>query len=115
IVTGPPGPHNPSNPGYLGELLQLRDELALTETAHFLYAYGSSDEPLIPDDTTMANLYQLADGLLFPSTQEGFGMPVLEAGLAGIPVFAADLPPLRSTGGDDALYFEPLMETPEQI
>ncbi|MEP7291916.1 MAG: glycosyltransferase family 4 protein [Chloroflexota bacterium] len=115
IVTGPPGPHNPTNPGYLGELLALRDELALTESAHFLYAYGEGDEPLIPDDATMANLYQLADGMLFTTTQEGFGMPMLEAGLAGIPVFCADLPPLRKTGGDDALYFEPLMETPVQI
>lgn len=115
IVTGPPGPHNPSNPGYLGELLDLRDELALTETAHFLYAYGDGDQPLIPDDATMANLYQLSDALLFPTTQEGFGMPVLEAGLAGIPVFCADLPPLRRTGGTDALYFDPLMEAPDQI
>lgn len=115
IVTGPPGPHNPTNPGYLGELLELRDELALAETAHFLYAYGSNDEPLIPDDDTIANLYQIADGLLFPSTQEGFGMPVLEAGLAGIPAFCADLPPLRRTGGADVLYFDPLMEKPEHI
>jgi glycosyltransferase involved in cell wall biosynthesis len=115
IVTGPPGPHNPSNPGYLGELLALRDELALTETAHFLYAYGVEGEPLIPDDATMANLYQLSDALLFPTTQEGFGMPILEAGLAGIPVFCADLPPLRRTGGADALYFDPLLETPERI
>lgn len=115
IVSGPPGPHNPTNPGYLGELLALRDELGLQDAAHFLYAFGESDEPLIPDDNTMANLYQIADGLLFPSTQEGFGIPILEAGLAGIPAFCADIPPLRKTGQSDAYYFDPEQGDPERI
>jgi glycosyltransferase involved in cell wall biosynthesis len=115
LVTGPPGPHNPTNPGYLGELLALRHELGLDEAAHFLYAYGESDKPLIPDDDTMANLFQLADALLFPSTQEGFGIPVLEAGLVSLPVFCADIPALRSTGQRDAVYFDPLHDPPASI
>lgn len=115
IVTGPPGPHNPANPGYLGELLDLRRQLRLEEAAHFLYAYGEGDKPFIPDDDTMANLYLLADALFFPSTQEGFGIPVLEAGLAGIPAFCADIPPLRGTGQDDAVYFDPKHDAPDMI
>jgi glycosyltransferase involved in cell wall biosynthesis len=116
IVTGPPGPHNPANPGYLGELLEQRRALRLDAFAHFLYACGESDaSPLIPDDATMANLYQLADALLFPSVQEGFGIPVLEAGLAGLPVFCADIPPFRSTGGEDVVYFDPVNETADAI
>lgn len=116
IVTGPPGPHNPANPGYLGELLDLRRELNLDDSVHFLYQYGeSADEPLIPDDATMADLYLTCDALFFPSTQEGFGIPVLEAGLAGIPAFCADIPPLRGTGGDDAVYFDPVNGTPAEI
>lgn len=116
IVTGPPGPHNPANPGYLGELLELRRELGLDESAHFLYAHGdSADQPLVPDDDTMANLYQLADALLFPSIQEGFGIPVLEAGLAGLPVFCSHIPPFRKTGADDVLYFDPLADSAGQI
>lgn len=113
IVTGPPGPHNPANPGYLGELLDLRRELNLTAAAHFLYEL--SDPPLIPDDTTMANLYQLVDALFFPSVQEGFGIPVLEAGLAGVPVFCSDIPAFRLTGRQDATYFHPLNESAEDI
>lgn len=116
IVTGPPGPHNPANPGYLGELLDLRRELNLDDSVHFLYQYGeSADEPLIPDDATMADLYLTCDALFFPSTQEGFGIPVLEAGLAGIPAFCADIPPLRGTGGDDAVYFDPVNGKPAEI
>jgi glycosyltransferase involved in cell wall biosynthesis len=113
IVTGPPGPHNPANPGYLAELLAIRERLGLQNAGHFLYEL--SDPPLIPDDDTMANLYQLADGLFFPSLQEGFGIPVLEAGLAGLPVFCSDIPPFRHAGGEDVSYFDPEREAPEAI
>jgi glycosyltransferase involved in cell wall biosynthesis len=115
IVTGPPGPHNPSNPGYLGELLDLRRELKLQECAHFLYELGANGEPFIPDDETVASLYQVSDALFFPSTQEGFGIPILEAGLAGIPIFCADIPPLRATGQADVTYFDPVNDSPDHI
>lgn len=108
IVTGPPGPHNPKNMGYLGELLDLRRELHIEDKAHFLYAYGNEGTPLIPDNATMANLYHIADALLFPSLQEGFGIPMLEAGFAGLPVFCADIPPLRATGQEDVYFFDPV-------
>jgi len=102
IVTGPPGPHNPANAAYLQSLLDLRRELGLQDAAHLLYERG-----ITPDDGTMADLYQLADALLFPSAQEGFGIPILEAGLARLPVFCADIPPLRETGANSAHYFDP--------
>jgi mannosylglucosylglycerate synthase len=111
VVTGPPGPHNPANPGYLGELLNLRDTLNLNDSAHFLYTFG---DPLIPDDDTLADFFRLSDGLLFPSEQEGFGIPVLEAGLSGLPVFCSDIAPFRGTGQGDALYFQ-LDDDPAQI
>lgn len=115
VVTGPPGPHNPGNMGYYGELLALRGRLQLERAAHFVYEPGESGLPLIPDDTTLANLYQLADGLFFPSAQEGFGIPLLEAGLAGIPVFCADIPPLRATGLHDVMYFDPASDQPAMV
>lgn len=113
IVSGPPGPHNPTNLGYLGELLDLRQKLGLQQAAHFLYEL--EDPPLIPDDTTMANLYQIADAMLFPSLQEGFGLPILEAGLIGLPIFCSDLPPFRQTGQDDVHFFDPVQDLPESI
>jgi glycosyltransferase involved in cell wall biosynthesis len=102
IVTGPPGPHNPANVAYLESLLNLRRDLGLEAAAHFLYELN-----ITPDDDTMADLYQLADGLLFPSAKEGFGIPVLEAGLARLPVFCSDIPPLRETGEGSAQFFDP--------
>jgi glycosyltransferase involved in cell wall biosynthesis len=113
VVTGPPGPHNPANPGYLGELLDLRRALQLDNAAHFLYEL--TDPPLIPDDSTLFNLYQLADALFFPSIQEGFGIPVLEAGLAEVPIFCSDIPAFRSTGAEDVSYFDPVGESAGEI
>ncbi len=113
VVTGPPGPHNPSNLGYLGELLALRAALGLDNAAHFLYEL--SDPPFVPDDATVSNLYQLADALIFPSEQEGFGLPMLEAGLAGLPIFCSDIEPLQAIGLGDAIYFDPETDAPDKI
>jgi glycosyltransferase involved in cell wall biosynthesis len=56
------------------------------------------------DDERLAVLYSGADALVFPSSYEGFGIPVLEARACGTRVVATDLPELREAGGDDAIY-----------
>ncbi|HEV2199787.1 MAG TPA: glycosyltransferase family 1 protein [Bryobacteraceae bacterium] len=56
------------------------------------------------------DLYDRALACIYPSTFEGFGMPVLEAMAAGVPVACSDTPPLREVAGDTALYFDPLDE-----
>jgi glycosyltransferase involved in cell wall biosynthesis len=115
IVTGPPGPHNPANTEYLTELLDTRRALGLEGSAHFLYEWGENGSPFLPDDEMVAGLYQIADALFFPSIQEGFGIPILEAGLTGLPIFCADIPPLRTTGEADVTYFDPVNELPNHI
>ena len=55
-------------------------------------------------------LYAHASACVIPSTFEGFGMPVLEALAAGIPTACSDIPPLRESAGDAALFFDPLDE-----
>ncbi|WP_232663345.1 MSMEG_0565 family glycosyltransferase [Pseudonocardia sp. TRM90224] len=44
------------------------------------------------DDTELAGWYHAADALSFPSVKEGWGLVVLEAMGAGLPVVASDLP-----------------------
>jgi len=51
--------------------------------------------------------YQSASVLLFPSLEEGFGLPVLEAMVNGLPVVASQTASLPEVGGDAALYVDP--------
>jgi glycosyltransferase involved in cell wall biosynthesis len=97
IITGPPGPHNPANIAYLEMLLQLVKHNNLQDAVHFLYQFGSN-LPLEVDTVTMASLYSLCDALLFPSYDEGFGIPILEAGLTRMPVFCSDIAPFQESG-----------------
>lgn len=103
VVTGPLGPHNSANEHYFEKLIAMRDELGLKNSAHFLAEL--SDEFI--SDEVIADFYHLADALLLPSFEEGFGIPILEAGFAGIPVFCSDIPPLKNLGREFANYFSP--------
>jgi len=62
------------------------------------------------DDDSLAALYTGAEALVFPSSYEGFGMPVLEARACGTPVVTTDIPELREAGGDGAIYVAPTVE-----
>lgn len=55
-------------------------------------------------------LYRGAELFLFPSLYEGFGLPLLEAMAAGVPVIASELPVHREVCGEAALFANPLDE-----
>ncbi len=55
-------------------------------------------------------LFRTARGFIYPSTFEGFGMPVLEAMAAGVPVACSNIPPLREIAEGSAVFFDPLDE-----
>jgi glycosyltransferase involved in cell wall biosynthesis len=52
-------------------------------------------------------LYQMAHAVLFPSLDEGFGLPVLEAFAAGTPVVASNAGAIPEVAGDAALLSAP--------
>lgn len=107
IITGPPGPHNPSNVAYLKELNALKNKLGVEDYVIFFYELGAGGVPLHVPDEVLSDLYQLCDILLFPSLREGFGIPILEAGLTRLPVFASDIPPIRESGAEFTNLFDP--------
>jgi glycosyltransferase involved in cell wall biosynthesis len=108
VVMGPLGPHNATNVDYFNVLCALRHERRVDDAVIFLHEYGTVS------DLERRDLYALADALLFPSEREGFGIPILEAGLARLPIFCADIPPFRESAGEHANYFA-LDETPAAI
>jgi glycosyltransferase involved in cell wall biosynthesis len=103
VVTGPLGPHNPANRDYFAELKKARQDLGLSASAFFL---AELIEGSLPDEVIF-DLYRMADAMILPSLEEGFGIPILEAGLVGIPIFCTDIPTLKALGQTEALYFSP--------
>jgi glycosyltransferase involved in cell wall biosynthesis len=58
-------------------------------------------------DAELPELVAAADVLVLPSFYEGFGLPPIEAMAVGCPVLVSDIPALRETCGDAALYCDP--------
>lgn len=114
IITGPPGPHNPKNKEYLDSLLEMRASMQLTKNIYFIYQLQGEDETFNAPDDFISELYRISDLVIFPSLREGFGIPVLEAGLARIPIFASDIPPVRESSAGMIHLFDPTGE-PEPV
>ena len=55
----------------------------------------------------LAALYREATAMVLPSFVEGFGLPVLEALQAGVPVLCSDIAAHREIAGDAAVWFDP--------
>lgn len=58
-------------------------------------------------ESELSGLYTGAEGLLFPSLYEGFGLPVIEAMASGIPVLTSNTSSLPEVAGDAALLVNP--------
>jgi glycosyltransferase involved in cell wall biosynthesis len=59
------------------------------------------------DEEDKAVVYSLARGLVFVSTYEGFGLPVLEAMACGTPVIASSVASMPEVAGEAALLVDP--------
>ena len=60
------------------------------------------------NDADLATYLHHAQALLFPSFVEGYGMPLIEALAAGLPVIASDLKVFREFAADIPEYVDPL-------
>lgn len=58
-------------------------------------------------DSELAALYRSARALIYPSTYEGFGLPVLEAMSHDCPVVSSNADVLVEVGGEASIYFDP--------
>ena len=88
------GERNDHFPG----VLRAAEEAGIRDDVHFL-GFVSPEE--------VAALYGSARALVFPSLFEGWGMPILEAFRAGLPVACSNATSLPDLVGDAALLFDP--------
>jgi glycosyltransferase involved in cell wall biosynthesis len=93
LLTGGADLKNPAHAVYYKYLRTLADSLRVGESVCFL----GGTTPVGPK--AYCDFHQIADALFFPGSQEGFGLPVLEAGVFGKPVFCSDSEPLRQLPG----------------
>jgi glycosyltransferase involved in cell wall biosynthesis len=108
LITGAKVSDSPASEHY-GTFLRQSMPKDLTGHVHFL-----SDYFLVQDDT-LRDLYLLSDCLLFPSRQEGFGLPVLEAALHRLPVWCGDIPAYRALAGTGSFLLNDLAKLPDAI
>lgn len=85
------------NPKLRKEVEELIDFYKLSEKIIFL-GYVLDQE--------MDCIYQKAKALVYPSSFEGFGLPILEAFKCGLPVIAADNTSISEVTGNAGLLFE---------
>ena len=81
---------------------RLPDDMLLPESRRFelVSVFDLTDDELI-------RLYSNSDIVMFASTFEGFGMPILEAQAMGKPVVTSALEPMQSIAGDGAILVNP--------
>ncbi len=80
------------------QMRALADELGIADRIAFAGYIGAKELPAF---------YQGASMLLFPSLDEGFGIPVLEAFAKGVPVVTSKIEAIEEVAGDAVVYVNP--------
>lgn len=86
------------------------------EVHDFLKGYPLKESVIFTENIPFSDfpaIYQGAKALIYPSFHEGFGLPVLEGIVSGIPVLTSNRSSLTEAGGEAAFYCDPA--SPESI
>jgi glycosyltransferase involved in cell wall biosynthesis len=87
-----------SSTDHRATLDQLARELGISDQLHFLGFISPAE---------LQSIFRTATAMIFPSRFEGFGLPILEAFHAGLPVLSSNATTLPEVAHDGALYFDP--------
>jgi glycosyltransferase involved in cell wall biosynthesis len=106
IMTGAYDPHEEKAVSYYRRLKYWIKELEMQDNVAILAEYKFSDgKKLVPGRNFIRDLYLMADLLLMTSKDEGFGLPLLEAGLIKLPIACTEIPPFLEVG-EDVCFFQ---------
>jgi len=113
LITAPPDPHNPETKKYYYYLHNFAKEMELE--GHILFLNDLKEEyGLKMGNLEMQDLYRICDLLLITSSEEGFGIPLLEAAAMKMPIACSDIAPLLELVRGQALLFK-LDDNPSHI
>jgi len=106
LLSGSYDPHEENTLNYYEKLkrlarkLDVKDDVLVMADLLLNGGKGSSKEPI-----NIHELYLIADVMLLPSLQEGFGIPLLEAGLFKLPIVCSDIAPFREVTRGEVCFF----------
>ncbi|MGI8824577.1 MAG: glycosyltransferase [Chloroflexota bacterium] len=102
LVSGGLSPHETERSCQLREtLLRLISTSGAENTVHFL----ADGEGSYLESRVVRELIGIADIVLLPSFEEGFGMPLMEAAALRVPVLCSDIPAFREAAGQSVRFF----------
>ena len=105
VLTGAYDPHEGRAVSYYRRLRYWIKELGMQDNIAILAEYRFRDKKkLVPDRIFIRDLYLIADLLLMTSKDEGFGLPLIEAGMIKLPIACSDIPPFLEVGGDACIF-----------
>ena len=113
IVTGPPEWENGQLTSYSQHLRDLVKDQELTENVIFLAdVFNELGIPPQKNRGVVHDLYFVAHLVLYLSLDEGFGLPILEAGASRTPIAVTQIPVFREIANNGVFYL-PTDESPE--
>ncbi len=115
ILTAAIDPHDPGSIDYHHRVKGVVAEEGIADHVLFLseYMYRHTSSPNI-DRTILRDLYHVADILFIPNHREGYGITLLEAAVARLPIACSDIPLFREMCGENSCLFS-LKESPEEV
>ena len=105
IMTGAYDPHEERAVSYYRRLRYWINELGMQDNIAISAEYRFKDrKKLVPDRIFIRDLYLMADLLLMTSKDEGFGLPLLEAGMIKLPIACSEISPFMEVGKDVCFF-----------
>jgi mannosylglucosylglycerate synthase len=115
LLSGAYDPHESQAKKYYLNLKKLARSLKVDKDLIVLADYIlKTSQRIRPDQIFIHDFYMLADLLFLPSIDEGFGLPLLEAGMIKLPIVCSRIEPFQEIGMDDVCCFN-LDDSPEKI